>query len=247
MSKITLLNAVNKYMAFTDGFSVASIDDTFEAQQVAMIAEKVFYDLVDDVFANDKMQDIVQLESLADNTKPNYLRIPDNVKRIKDSVVFYNTTDDAELEMNKIQYLATVPFLEWIGNTKAKTTNQTVIDFSGYQMVIANNKAPEYYTSFDDEHLIFDSFDSSVDSVLQSSKSGILTSVDRSFTQSDTYIIDFPEWFHTTYLNELMAEASAALREEPLPSIARKARMGILRGRKKQRVGSGRTKVSYGR
>jgi len=247
--KLTVLQIINKYLTYTDGFSVSTIDDTIESQQVASIAEKVFYDLHDDVFSNEMQQELVQLESLADNTKPNYMRLPDGAGRIKESVIMYDISNDVtEIKMGEIEYLPPLDFLERLGNIKSKTTNQLVTDFSGYVMRITNNKAPEYYTSFDDEHIVFDSFDSSVDSVLQSSKSGILTSKQVTFVINDTHVILFPEWFHSTYQNAVIAEASEALRLEPIPSVARRARLGILRARKKQRIGTdNKSKRNYGR
>lgn len=246
--KLTLLQVINYYMDHTDGFRISTIDDGIESQQVASIAEKVFFDLNNDVFGNSQLESLVQLEALADNTKPNYLRLPDSAADIKDDAVMYDISDDAsEIEMKEIEYCTPLQFLDLIGTKKVSTTNQVVTDFGGYRMTIDNDTAPSVYTSFDDEHLVFDSFDASVDSTLQSSKSGIITQLQRSFTQSDTYVIDFPEWFHTTYLNSVMSEASAALREEPLPSIARMARIGIIKARKKNRIGERESRIDYGR
>jgi hypothetical protein len=247
--QMTLLHVVNKFLDYTDNGSVSTIDDTLESQQVASVAEKVFYDLHDDVFSNEMQQELVKLESLADSEKPNYLRLPDGASRIKESVVMYDTTTDpTEIIMTEMDYMPPVDFLSWIGKRKVKTTNQVVVDFSGFKMTIENNKAPEYYTSFDDEHLVFDSYDSSVDSVMQNSKSGILTSNQPTFTVNDTYVIGFPEWFHTTYLNAVIAEASAVLREEPIPMVARQARLGIIKARKKRRIGTeNKHRRNYGR
>lgn len=246
--KLTLLQVINTYMDFTDGFRISTIDDGLEAQQVASIAEKVFYDLDNDVFGNRQLESLVQLESLADSEKPNYLKLPTNASDIRHDVVMYNTSQsNSEVLMNEMVYITPLEFLEKVGNIKAKTTNVLITDASGYKFRIATNKAPEYYTSFDDEFLVFDSYDKIADDTLQASKSGVITQIDRSFTQSDSYIIDFPEWFHPTYLNSVMAEASAALREEPLPSIARLARLGIIKARKKNRIGQRITSKNYGR
>jgi hypothetical protein len=252
MAKLTLLSIVNSYMDATDGFRVSSIDDTIDSQQVASIAEKVFNDLVNDVFSSGLTENLVQLESLADSARPNYLKLPDTAMRINDSRVMYNVTTgeagSSTLNFKEIEYLSPDEFLDLVGKRSTTESNtQTVTDFSGYQMVIYNKKAPQYYTDFDDEHLVFDSFDSDVDSVLQSSKSGILTSVQRTFTQSDNYVIDFPEWFHPTYLNAVITEASEVLREEPIFGIARKARIGILKARKKEQIGTKDKRRNYGR
>ncbi len=245
--KYTLLQAVNLYLDYTDGFRVSTIDDTIESQQVAAIAQKVFHDLNDDIFNNEQLQELIQLEALADNTKPNYLRLPDDVSRIKESKVMYDISEDsAEIKMVEIDYLPPLEFLELVGNTKVDTDNEIVTDYSGYRMVIPNEQAPQYYTDFDDEYLVFDAFNSTVDSTMQSSKSGVLVNQRRSFTQSDTYVIDFPEWFHTTYVNALISEASIALREEPNVLADRKARMGIIKARKKQRIGTSDSKRNRG-
>lgn len=246
---LTLLQVCNYYADYTDGFRVSTIDDTIESQQVASIAEKVFYDLNDDIFGNEQVQQLIQLTALADNTHPNYLKLNDSSNRIKEDAVMYDTsTDVSEIQMTEIDYLPPLEFLEQIGTRKTSTTNEIITDFSGYRMVIENKEAPEFYTSFDDEYLVFDAYDSDVDSTLQSSKSGILTTVQRSFTQSDAYEIDFPEWFHTTYLNAVISEASIALREEPNLLADRKARIGIIKARKKQRIGTPtKYRRNYGR
>ena len=246
--KYTLLEIINTYMDYTDGFRTSTIDDSIESQQAASIAEKVFHDLNNDVFGNMSLETLIQLEALADSTKPNYLRLPDEAADIRHDVVMYDISNDpSEIESKEVEYITPLEFLDRQGLIKSSSTNQIITDFSGYRYRIENDTAPKLYTSFDDEHLVFDSFDSSVDSTLQSSKSGIITQLQRTFTRSDTYIIDFPEWFHTTYLNAFMSECSAALREDPLPLIARKARLGIIKARNKNRIGERTRRISYGR
>jgi len=250
MALLTLLSVVNSALDQMDGFRVATIDDTIESQQLASIAEKVYNDLHADLsFSSDVTQNIIQLESLADSTKPNYLKLPADVIHTVDNKVMYNVTRDTGLDMREIDYITPQQFLDEIGQRPSTLPNsQIVTDFSGYRLVVTNNAAPTFYTDFDDEHLVFDSFDSNVDSVLQSSKSGIIATLQGSFTQSDTYVIDFPEWFHPTYLNAVIAEASAALREEPIFHAARLARTGIIKAKRKQRIGIEDTRQrKYGR
>jgi len=235
-------------MDYTDGFRVATLDGSLESQELVSIAEKVFYDLDLDIFGNTKLEKLIQLESLADSTKPNYLRIPDDATRIKESRVMYDVSDDVtKITMSQMVYMTTSEFLDRISNVPTEDNTQTVTDFGGYKMKIYNDRAPQFFTSFDDEHLVFDAFDLEVESTLQQSKNGIITSQSSSFVPSDSYIIDFPEWFHVTFLNEFMAEASIAIREEPLPRIEKKAKAGIVKARLKQRVGKRTRTINYGR
>jgi len=246
--KLTLLQVVNTYLDYTDGFIVSTLDGSVEAQQVVTVAQKVFHDLVTDVFANTQLETLIQLDSLADSTKPNYLKLPDDMMAIRDSKVLYDVADlTTEIVMAEMIYLLPSEFLQQVGQTKLDDNSQVVEDFGGYKMHIRNNAPPEFYTSFDDSHLVFDSYDSVRESTLQKNKNGVITIQQRTFTKSETYIIDLPEWFHPTYLNAVMAEASEALREEPLPTIAKKAQAGIKKARDKQRIGKRHRRKDYGR
>lgn len=253
MAKYTLLEVVNSYLDATDGFRVADLDDTIEAQQVAKIAEDVFYEVIQDTFYNSLSKDIVQLEALADSTKPNYLKIPETVSNIHESTVYYNTTSgesgESTLKWTKIQYLHPHDFLEKIRHRSTEASNvTTVTDFSGVKLVIKTNKAPEYCTSFDDEYLVFDSYDSDVDSTLQQSKSGVLATVEPTFTISNTFVIPLPQWFHPTYVNLVKSRASEYLRQEALVSDTRKGIAGLIKARQKMRIGNKKfQRKRYGR
>jgi hypothetical protein len=245
---LTLLDTINYCLDYMDGFRVSTIDDTIEAQQIASIAEKVFHDLNEDVFNDEKLSNLVQLESLADSTKPNYLKLPDSVSRISESKVMYDISTNSDIRMQEIDYMPPEDFMEYIGSRGSDATTTTVTDFSGYKMVINNDKMPKYYTDFDDTYLVFDSWDSVEESTLQGSKSGIITKVRRTWTTSDSYEIDLPDWFHSTYLNAVIAEATMVLKEEPNMLAMKKARSGIIKGRKKQRIGTpDRYRRNYGR
>lgn len=245
---LTLLDTINYCLDYMDGFRVSTIDDTIEAQQIASIAEKVFYDLNEDVFNDEKLSNLVQLESLADSEKPNYLKLPDNANRVRESKVMYDISTNSNIKMQEIDYLPPEKFLEHIGSRGSSSNTTTVTDFSGYKMVIVNNKMPRYYTDFDDVYLVFDAWDSEEESTLQGSKSGIITKLRRTWTTSDSYEIDLPDWFHTTYLNAVISEATMVLKEEPNMMAMKKARSGIIKGRKKQRIGTpDRHRRNYGR
>lgn len=253
MAKYTLLEVVNAYLDATDGFRVSDLDDTIESQQVAKIAEDVFYEVIQDTFHNSLSKDIIQLEALADSTKPNYLKIPDTVANVHESTVYYNVTTGASgestLKWNKITFLHPNDFIEKVRHRSTEADNvSTITDFSGVKFVIKTNKAPEYCTSFDDEYLVFDSYDSDVDSTLQQSKSGILATVEPTFTISNTFVIPLPLWFHPTYVSLVKARASEYLRGEPLFTDTRKGTMGLIKARQKMRIGNTKfQRKKYGR
>jgi len=256
MASYTLLDVVQSYLNATDGFPVNSIDDSTEADQVADIAKIIFDEVVTDIRDWGRHRNIIQLDSVADSTKPNYLKLPSTVIRLNESVIRYNkaTGDagDSTLVYQTVNYCRPDDFLERI-NARSTNQNKTqiVTDFSGIQFTVLNEKAPDYYTSFDDEYLVFDSFDSNVDSVLQNSKTQCVATVDATFSKTDDWVIDLPEWFQPHFAQLVRARASEYLREEPLFSDKRKGEAGLIKARTKYgSVGNAGTKGrerGYGR
>jgi hypothetical protein len=231
-----------------DGFRVSTLDDTIESQQITTIAEKVFYDHIHDVFGDEKLSNLVQLESLADSDKPNYLKMPDKASRIAESVVRYNISDDDTPDMREVKYLPPKDFLLHVNGRALDSTSEIVTDFSGYQFIVLNDQMPTYYTDFDDEYLVFDSYDVAVEDTLQGSKSGVLTKTERQWSATESYEIDLPDWYQPTYLNAVIAEVSFVLKEEPNGLAMKRARSGMIKARKKQRVGTpNKQRRNYGR
>ena len=253
MAKYTLLDIINSYMDATDGFRVSTIDDVVESQQLADIAETIFYEVTNDVFNNPQSTAIIELEALADSTKPNYLKIPSGVQNIHESKIRYNVTNgeagNSTLHWRTMQYMHPQDFLDYVGTRSTLETNsQIVTDFSGIDFVIYNKRAPRVCTSFDQEYLVFDAFDSDVDSTLQQSKSAAVVTKQRTWTGVGTDEIDLPEWFHPTYMSLVKARASEYLRGEPLVTDIQKGRAGLIKARQKMRVGNKKfQKKRYGR
>ncbi len=253
MAQYTLLQVINACMDSIDGWRVSTIDDNLESQQAASIAEDVFHEIVNDAFYNDLSTNIVQLEGLADSAKPNYLKIPTTLSNVHESTIYYNVRTGASgtttLNWQPVEYCHPQDFLERIGARSTQQANtQTVTDFSLFQMVVLNKKAPSYCTSFDQVYVVFDSFDSDVDSALQQSQNIVHASVQRTFTKSDTYNIDLPEWFQPHYVQLVKARVSEYLRGEPLLSDLRKGEAGLNKARRKARIGNSQfQRKRYGR
>lgn len=240
-------------MDATDGFRVSDLDDTVESQQAANIAEIVFHEHINDLFYNSLSEDIIQLESLADSTKPNYLKIPTGVANIHQSTIRYNVvtgaTGESTLRWKKIDYLHPEDFLDRIGGRSTNETNTTTVqDFSGVTFVVRTKSAPEFCTSFDQEYVVFDGYDSDVDSVLQQSKNHVRATLQKTFTKSNTYQIDLPEYHHPTYMQAVKSRFREYTMGEALASDLRKSEKGMIKARMKQRVGSYKLqKKRYGR
>jgi hypothetical protein len=103
-NRMTLLEMVQGCLGSMTHDSVNSISATVESRQLAEEARVTYYELMDRDDWPHLMQHL-QLEGLADGTRPNFLRIPKDVVRI-DDLRYESTTDVVpERRFNKVMYL----------------------------------------------------------------------------------------------------------------------------------------------
>jgi hypothetical protein len=82
----------------------------------------------------------------------------------------------------------------------SKATNvQVVVDSTGINLNILTDKAPQYFTSFDDVTLVFDSLLNTVDTTLQNSQTQCWGKRSIAFTLSDTFTPDLPVQMFTYF------------------------------------------------
>lgn len=202
MAKKSLLEIVQDILSDMVSDEVNSIDDTVESQSVAQIVRSTF----EGMMANRNWphtRKLVNLEASIDTTKPTHMRLPDRLKELNEIRYDSRKEEGANFEYKLIKYKHPDEFLRFISSRKStESTVDTVTDFNGVKLLILNNKAPDFYTSFDDVYIVFDSYDSGIDDTLKSSKTSCIS-----------YVI--PEWVHeNTFIPDLPAEAFPALISE---------------------------------
>jgi hypothetical protein len=100
-----------------------------------------------------------------------------------------------------------------------------------------NDKAPEYYTSFDDRQIVFDSYDADVDSTLQKSKTICFGLKESSWTKSDAFVPALDSQQFHLLLQEAKAQAWVELKQLTNEKAERKARRSwVLLASKKNRA-----------
>ena len=252
--KLTLLSVTQSYLNRTSGFYVNSIFETDESQQVAQIAEEVYYSLIQKLPNLQFTTALGQLESVADTTKPNYLRIPDNVSRIQESTIEYNFTDfdkGISTQYRPVKYLHPTEFLALLkGRSSTNANVQEVKDFNETVLLILNDKHPEYCTSFDGEYLVFDSYVAEKETTLHNENSRVLFNQEATFLQQDDFVIPVPEHYSELYRDLVLIEVYSALRGEDAPmNVQRRAASRLAAMQQMERkVGSMHNpKTRYGR
>ena len=227
-NRLTLLEIVQSVLDKLGSDNVNSISDTLESTAIAEEAKHTYYELMD----RDEWPHLVvnrQLESVTDTDRPNYLKIPVEVSRIDDFRYEITQSDETNKSYREIHYLSPEAFLEHVH--QRNTDNDNVIEVSdittGIPVWIIDDEPPTYWTSFDDEYVVTDSYDKDVDTTLQQSKSIIRAKVLPTWSTTDTFVPDMPDTMFSTFLAEVSAAAFTYLRQEVSPKDEQRARRGL--------------------
>jgi hypothetical protein len=176
-----------------EGDAVNSITDTVESLQVAKQIQLAYFNLIDEMQlpAN---HDLITLTALSDTNKPHLLKLPDNVSRL-----IYFKYDKRLLQsdsalFDNVVYKTPQEFVDFVNQRDSKGTDYFVwTNDNSVKLTIGNKAHPQYWTTFDDEHLVFDSYNSDVESSLQANKSQAYVEFRPVFEMSDNFIPDLPE------------------------------------------------------
>jgi hypothetical protein len=252
MAKMTLLEMVQDILNDMDSDEVNSIDDTLEARQVAQVIRTTYYDLI---ATRDwpHLNKFIQLESLSDSSKPNYLKIPENVQYVK--WIKYDMIDPASAnpkrKLQDIVYKDPEQFVSDISQRNSLESNITeVYDDTVGPLLIRNDKNAEYYTIVDDEHIIFDSYNSDVESVLQSTKVVAHGVVEPAFNIVDDFTPDLPSKHFPYLLSESKSVSFNVINQAANPKEeqrARRHRTWMARNKRSQNKGAIAKTPDYGR
>lgn len=246
--KLSLLDIVQDVLNELDADEVNSITDTVEAQQVAQIVKSCFYELTTN--RNwPQQKKLIQLDSLSDVTKPNYLRAPEKMKEL----IFFNyevhKVDQTKEVWKELKYKEPDAFLRYISQRNSDLDNVIeVVDFGGSRLLITNNYAPQYWTSFDDKHVVTDSYDVSVEDTHQKYKTQCLAYMAPVWVHEDSAIPDLPDEAFPLLVAEAKSTASLALKQTAdQKSEQKSARQNRWLSRKAWQVHGGIQYPDYGR
>lgn len=233
MAKRTVLDMTQTILSEMGSDSVNSISDTIEATGVAEVIRQVYFEIIDemDLHTNRKL---VSLEGLGDLAKPTYMRIPENVSSVKWVKYDVRTDVAGNKAYQTISYLSPDEFITMVNSRPSTdTTNYQVIQYdTDIPIIVGVKSAPSFWTSFDDEYIVFDSFDEDVDSTLQSSKSICEVEYRPTFTLSDTFIPDLPENFFNNLYTQALTRCIANNKQQLNPKAEQAERRFRIRAQR---------------
>lgn len=237
--KYTLLEMTQEVLSALDSDQVNSIADTVESEQVSHIIRTVYFDIAARAGLPEH-KFLFQLDSSGDDTKPVLMTIPAEARHL--DWLKYDKMEATETAANyrEIQFLEQGNFIDLIHTFSEDSTNvdTMTVDMDGVdvEFFYKTDKHPDYYTIYNDFNVIFDSYQSSIDTTLQSSKTLAYGEKAREFTLSDSFTPELDEKQFTLLLNEAKKMAFAELKQTVHPVAADNARRQWINLRKRGSV-----------
>lgn len=245
--KLTLLEIVQFILNDMDGDEVNSVNDTIESQQIANIVKQTYLEML----ANRNwphMGSAFNCNSYADTDYPTFLTIPENIKELKWIKYNKRTSTDTKDKYESLLYKQPEDFFDYCSGRDSSATNVQIVNYNGVKINIRTDQPPQFWTTFDDNVLICDSFDSSVDSVLQTGKNSCWGVKNASWTGTDTAIPDLPAEAFPALVEEAKSTAFYVLKQVSNEKAEQKsARQQRWLSRKAWRTKGGIRYPDYGR
>jgi hypothetical protein len=236
---------VQQILSAMDSDEVNSITDTAESEQVALLIEGVYRDLVAECDFPENYS-LFEL-NVTDANSPTVMTIPDEVLKLEwvkyDNKLSTDTFSNFELVkplevadfMETINHFATIDDATIVGTFDYSITNGSNTDTVTF--LYRKDKFPTYYTSFDDGTVVFDSLDTDEESpdYLAKSKTQCYGPFTKTFTQSDEFVPPLDAYQFSLLINEAKARAFIELKQASNPNAEAHARRLRIRLRNTKR------------
>lgn len=209
----TLLDMVQSILSDMDSEEVNSISDSVEAEQIANVIKDTYFNII---AAREipEHKKVFRLTALSDSTRPTHFKYPDNVKHLENFQ--YNVGSDYK----DIEFVDPFVFISRMDET-AKQVG-TVAD--NIPLFVHDDRKPSYYTSFDDEYIVVDAYDASVEATLSASKTRCYGSVYPTFTISDSFTPDLDDTLRPMLLAEAKSVCFSLFKSGSDPKVEQAAR-----------------------
>lgn len=187
--RLTLLEMVQHILSAMGSDEVDSYSDTVESYQIALLIKQVFYDAAVELNLPTH-NGMFELNASLDPALPTLMTVPTGALRV-DTVHYDNkTATDTYSQMVQCDYLPfeDFRFMQTALQQEPSNVGEMTVSSNGetFPVMYATNRFPRYYTTVGENTVLFDAYDSTVDTTLQKSKTMVQGVVYPTFTLSDS-------------------------------------------------------------
>lgn len=214
--KYTLLEMTQLILSSMDSDEVDSINDTTESLQVANVIRTAYFDMVTrSALPEDFSPFNLDASTSASPTK---MSLPVNYANVDRILYNKETLTDTAQRWETVSYLSLPEFqrrmyaLDETDTVHVGTYNLTV-NGSTIPILYVKDEAPQFYTTFDDNTILFDSIDTAVETSLASIKSQGFGRRIKVFTMADSFTPELDDDQFPLLVNEAKSLAWAELKQ----------------------------------
>lgn len=235
--KYTLLELIQRILSSIKGEEVSNYNDTAESLVVRDIIKECYYNIVGN-------QDFPELKTLfeltaSSSSTPTKMSIPSDVIGLE--WVKYNKIAAGETAPS-FGFVEYVPLEEFVArmhmlsttDSNVGTYNLTTGTSDAIEFYYRKDKAPDYYTSFDDSTIVFDSYDLGVEAFLAKNKTLCYGLKATTWTDSNSFTLPLDAQQFNILLKEAKVLAWEELRQSPNQTAAMQARKAKIAAEKKK-------------
>jgi hypothetical protein len=214
--KYSLLEIVQLVLSSMDSDEVNSISDTVESNQVALICKSVYYDIATDIGLPEH-ETVFQLNASGDNTKPCMMTIPTTVVKMR-NLRYDNKEDTDTVSMYvDVNYKTVEDFIQWTSlGTENTNVEEQILTFNGeeFKFKYRTDKFPQFYTTVDNDTLIFDSFRLDIENTLVKAKTMCQGNIYPEFQMVDSFVPDINPSEFSYFVNKVKYRAFNELKQQ---------------------------------
>jgi hypothetical protein len=233
MAKMTLLEMTQNILSAMNSDEVNSITDTVESQQVAMEIKTTYEELYNNRDIPE-LESVVNLEATGDDDRPNTLILPDPTIRLK-WIKYLDVRTSGDPKYRNIEYLDPEEYIKRV--VELATSSYGTYMYvpltrnSNVTYTIATDRAPRFYTIFNDEDdvLTFDSFDLDYEDNLTGASSLAWGIQPARFELEDNFIPNIPENLFPHFLAEAKSSCFITIKEVANSKEEQRARRQLVR------------------
>jgi hypothetical protein len=215
----TLLEIVQDILSSIQGDSVTDISDTQQSTDVANIVRQNFYEIA----ATLKLPEHYTLFELTETSSSTPVQMTKPASIITIDWIKYDTEDDIGYTEPKF-----IPFKEFLEMMEPLSTDYGEVDSFNFSMnsetfplKYFNDRNPSYYTTPDQETLIFDGVDTSIESFLRKTKTECFGLKENSWTHTNAGVPPLDQKYSNLLFQQSKAQCFAELKQTENPRAQR--------------------------
>lgn len=208
--KYSILDLTQTILSRMDSDQVNSISDTTEATQVANVIRTTYFNILSRADLPE-LNKLFSLDAPTDITIPTVMSRPDNVTRV-DWIKYDLVGNDIP---NDYRYVTILPLEQFLDMTKFNTNEDNVFDLTldSKLFFYRNDRQPCYCTIYKNYYVIFDAYDATIDSTLQSTKTECFGQMIPVFELTDDFIPEMDDRMFPLLLNEATSVAFLEMKQ----------------------------------